>query len=215
MKPYVNIICLLSLLLLITGCNQQEINKLRDENHNLKNEILLLKQEVSVLKETADNYYRMAESLNNSGDLESAHSKYSELIEKYPASSLSKYAKIKIKAIEAKINRVNEINGLEVSGQELLAAPEEYWGKTIKFYGRFIANDMDFDGTLVFRFSSVNSSIRVYVKNLSKKSKLQLLSVDWSDPRTPGGLAIIGKITSASPLKVRAKYIIWNKEILE
>jgi len=106
------------LFLVLGGCGQEEIQKLRSENEALKNKVASLEQEISKLKETADYHYQKGVSFLSANNYEGAKVEFETVLEKYPLSPLVTSAKqqvLKIKDVLAKIEtqRIAEEKRLE------------------------------------------------------------------------------------------------------
>jgi len=150
----------IALFLVLGGCGQEEIQKLRSENEALKNKIASLEQEISKLKETADYHYQEGVSFLSANKYEDAKVEFETVIEKYPLSPLVTSAKqqlVKVKDVLAKIEaqRIAEEKRLEAHrrAEERRRQEEEKYRprspeEAIAEWKRFRNNEDKYKGTI-------------------------------------------------------------------
>jgi len=97
--------------LTIVGCNRSEIDKLQQENVQLKEQVQTLQTEIIKLKETADFYFQSGVDNFNSKNYGVAEENFQNVVEKYPNSPIVKNAReylVKTKRMIAEERRKKE-----------------------------------------------------------------------------------------------------------
>jgi len=139
----------IALFLVLSGCGQEEIQKLRSENEALKNKVASLEQEISKLKETADYHYQQGVSFLSANKYEDAKVEFETVIEKYPLSPLVTSAERQLGKVKKELKK---IEAQRIAEERRRQEEEKYrpWSpqEAISEWKKFRNNEKAFKGTV-------------------------------------------------------------------
>jgi len=170
-KLIVKGVILWNILFLISGCGQEELQKLRSENEDLRNKVISLQQEVQKLKETADYHYQQGVDFFAASRYDEARIEFETVIKKYPLSPLVTSAEKQLGIVRKELEkieaqRIAEERRLEAQRREeerrrqeeekyRPRAPQE----AISEWKKFRNNEKAFEGTVTtWRFQVASIS---------------------------------------------------------
>ena len=181
----IKILFFLVFSIFLVSCNDEELNKLKQENEQLKTKIEMLEQENNKLKETAEMYWQNAiESFNNKKYFETKDT-LKNLIDNFPTSDLVEKAKEKIKEIE-----LIEKKKIEEENKIIKTLPKELAKVKNALDAEKLLNDLDkkYDDTyskLKAVISEKRNEIREKIeKEKQMQEKLKQLGIEIVNIRT-------------------------------
>lgn len=110
------------LSLLLSGCNESEVNALKERNQDLRDEITSLKEQIELLQQTADFHFKQGKDYIKQKKFDAAIDSFNTVIEKYPNDLLVASAKIAVeeasKARDEQIAKEVEVKRAEAMAHE-------------------------------------------------------------------------------------------------
>lgn len=130
MKKY--LLCAVAIMLL-ASCNQDDLQRLRTENQELKNRLAVLEQENAKLKETAEFHYQKGVDLIKTQQYEAAKKEFEVVLERFPRHAIVTEAKAQLTNMTNMIEKINsekELQGKSKIEICKIEAEKEFVGKT-------------------------------------------------------------------------------------
>jgi outer membrane murein-binding lipoprotein Lpp len=126
MKKFKLLFYVIAISLAISGCGQQEIDRLKSENVALKSKMDALEQENTKLKETDQAYFNRGidamKNANTKSSLQSSLDAFTQLTEKFPESSYSAKAQQYVADIREKLTNIDRAETAKVKFEGALNA---------------------------------------------------------------------------------------------